>query len=695
MRTPARLFSDVLVVSLLCCSVAHQLHAQEAPDTARTQRLDSIVVTGRFDDLIGEATSASVGSTGARDLLIRPVLREGELMETIPGFIATQHSGDGKANQYFVRGFNLDHGTDFSTKVEGMPINMVSHAHGQGYTDINWIIPELVDRLDYKLGNYYAEVGDFGSAGAAEFHLRRKLARPFAVVTGGMFDLARVAAGGSVGVGGGDLLLGGEVRTYNGPWAVNQELRKLSGLARFSWGKPTSRFSLLGLAYHNDWNSSDQVPRRAVNDGLIDRFGQIDSTLGAGTQRYSLAGSWDHVGANSSQSVHVWGAYSDLSLFSNFTYLLDQPVRGDQFNQVENRWFTGGDASHLQPVRAFGAGHMLKVGLQTRADFIDAVSLLRTERREQFATIRQDDVTEWTTGLFLQGESRWTPRFRTVLGLRGDVAYFDVRSDIPANSGQRTAGLVSPKASLIFTPSAELELYLNGGFGFHSNDARGTTITVDPVTGDPADQVDPLVRSKGAEVGLRANPTRGWRSTIALWALNLDSELLFVGDAGITEPTFPSARQGVTWTNYYRIIPELSVDLDISFARARFRDVPEEENRIPGALENVIAAGITWNPVRPGFFGALRVRHFGAYPLIEDNSERATPTTLMNANVGYLFKPGIRLEATILNVFDSQDFDIQYFYGSRLSGETSAGIDDAHFHPVEPRQLRVSIIYGQ
>ena len=211
-----------------------------------------------------------------------------------------------------------------------------------------------------------------------------------------------------------------------------------------------------------------------------------------------------------------------------------------------------------------------------------------------------------------------------MLGVRGDVYTFNVDGDRPENSGHRSAGIVSPKASLVFVPSSESELYLSGGLGFHSNDARGTTITVDPATGGPAQRVDPLVRSRGAEVGLRVTPAHGWRSTLSAWALNLNSELLFVGDGGATEPSFASRRRGVTFANFYRPIPPLAFDVDVSFSRARFAGVAAGEDRVPGALENVIAVGATWSSLRRGVFGSLRLRHFGSYPLIEDNSVRAT-----------------------------------------------------------------------
>lgn len=664
-----------------------------ARDTAKAVELRAITVTGRADDLIGTASTASEGRVGAADLRIRPIAREGELLETVPGVIVTQHSGDGKANQYFVRGFNLDHGTDFQTRIEGMPVNMASHAHGQGYTDLNFLIPELVEYLDYRLGVYHAEVGDFGSAGSAEFHLVKRLARPFVTVGGGEFGLARGAAGVSERVGNGDLLVAGEVKGYNGPWQLAQRVRKFSGVSRYSWNRGASQFSLLAMGYRNTWNSSDQIPLRAVQSGLISRFGNIDNSDGGNTQRYSLSGSWRHVGDNSVQDVQLFGIYSDLSLFSNFGYFLDDTLQGDQFNQREHRVVLGASVKHTQPVEAMGIGHVLKLGGQTRADVITGLGLYHTVARRRVGTVRQDDVREWGTGGYAELESRWTPRFRSVLGARADVYAFNVDAHISQNSGSRTAAIVSPKASFVFAPTAGTELYLSGGLGFHSNDARGTTISVDPVSGGTAQQVDPLVRSRGAELGLRVTPLAGWRSTVTAWLLDLDSELLFIGDGGATEPSAASRRRGITFANFYRPFPQLSLDLDVALAHARFAGVPSGQDRIPGALESVVAAGITWSPVERGLFGAIRVRNFGAYSLIEDNSVRATPTTMLSADAGFLVS-GIRIQASVLNLLNARDDDIQYYYASRLPGEAAGGVEDVHFHPVEPRQVRVSLGWG-
>jgi hypothetical protein len=686
----------VFSLAMMPASMVDAQSVEPAPrtrDTAHVRLIDTVKVVGRIDDLIGVAGSAAEGRVGAIDLRLRPITREGELLETVPGMIVTQHSGEGKANQYFVRGFNLDHGTDFETRLEGMPINLPSHGHGQGYTDLNFLIPEFIEYLDYKLGVAHADVGDFGSAGAATFHLLRSLDRPFTNAEFGANGLARLAAGESSRLGTGTLLLGGESKRYDGPWEIQESVRKLSGIVRYSSTSGASQFSILGLGYHNRWNANDQVPLRAVTDGAIGRFGQIDSTDGGASQRYSLSASLLHLASRSAQRVELFAVYSDLALFSNFTYFLHDPVHGDQFSQTDRRVIVGGNSSHVQSINAFGISHKVTLGVQSRTDIIDGVGLFHTQRRQRFATVRQDDVRESGTGVYVETESRWTDRVRTVLGTRADAYNFDVLSDRAVNAGRRTAAIVSPKASLIFTPTAASEIYVSGGMGFHSNDARGTTISVDPSTGARVAPVAPLVRSRGAELGLRLAPVAGLRSTLSAWMLDLDSELLFTGDAGSTEPAAGSRRLGVTLANFYRLVRELSFDTDLSVARARFVGGEAVANHIPGALENVIAAGMTYSPAS-GVFSTVRLRHFGSYALNEDNSSRARSSTLVNVSAGYRLNSGTRVQLSILNALNALADDIQYSYASRLKGETSDGTDDVHFHPVEPRQIRIAIGYN-
>lgn len=688
-------FARAVRLAVLAATASTSALAQQQPatDSARRLALDTVKVMGRIDDLRGIARSASDGRIGAADLQLRPMLREGELLETVPGMIVTQHSGDGKANQYFIRGFNLDHGTDFQTRLEGMPLNMPTHGHGQGYTDLNFLIPEFVDFVEYKLGVYHPEVGDFGSAGGAEFRLIHALDRPFATASYGRFNLKRLAAGTSYGVGGGSLLVGGEAKTYDGPWQIPERLRKLSGIARFTIGAPTSQLSVLALAYSNRWNAADQVPSRAVESGVISRFGLLDSTDGGRSQRYSVSGSYRRIGGRSTQTVQAFGIYSDLNLFSNFTYFLDDPTRGDQFSQTDRRTILGANASHVQQVDGLSASHTLTLGAQTRVDFIRGVGLFRTQRRLRYGTVREDDVDQTGSGVYVSVDSRWSPRLRTMVGARADAYTFSVTSSNAENSGDRTAAILSPKASIAFVPTPSAELYLSGGLGFHSNDARGTTITVDPSNGETVSRVDPLVRSRGAEAGLRISMVEGLRTTLSMWALNLDSELLFVGDAGITEPSAASRRRGITFANFFRPVPRLTLDADLSFAHAAFAGVPSDESHIPGALENVVTGGVTWSPLNAGVFSSLRLRHFGSYPLNEDNSLRARASNLLNAEVGYRLRSGTQIQVSVLNLANAMVEDIQYAYSSRLHGEISDGIDDVHFHPAEPRQVRVSVTY--
>jgi hypothetical protein len=630
---------------------------------------------------------------GAVDLRSRPITREGELLETVPGMIVTQHSGEGKANQYFVRGFNLDHGTDFQTRVEGMPVNMPTHGHGQGWTDLNFLVPELVSHLDYRLGVYHAELGDFGSAGGAEFHLVRTLERPFVTLGAGQNGLARAAAGASTRTLGGDLLAGAKCAATTAPGTARR------GSASWPRWRATRRIAARRASRCWRWRTAT-----AGTPTTRCRCARSTAAPSAGWGRWTppTAGAPSATACPArgaaparatADEVQLFGIYSDLDLYSNFTYFLDDPERGDQFNQKDRRVVLGANAKHTRGTRALGTEHRLTLGAQTRADLIGGLGLYRTQAQLRHATVREDRVRETGTGLFAEAESRWRPWLRSIVGVRGDGYTFHVDSDRPENSGDRRAGIVSPKASLVIAPSTAAELYLSGGFGFHSNDARGTTITIDPATGERADRVDPLVRSRGAEAGLRMAPVRGLRSTLTVWALELDSELLFVGDAGATEPSATSRRSGVTWANFYRPIPALSLDADVSFARARLAGVPAEESRIPGALEHVFAGGIAWAPER-GPFGALRVRHFGAYPLLEDNSVRADAATLVNAEAGWHLARGLRLEATILNLLNSRAADIQYYYPSRLRGEPAGGVSDIHFHPVEPRQLRASLTWS-
>jgi len=651
---------------------------------------DAIVVTPDQEGLAGEADAASQGTIDDEQLESRPLLRPGEVLEVIPGVVITQHSGSGKANQYFLRGFNLDHGTDFAVHVDGMPLNLPGHGHGQGYADLNFLIPELVEHIHYRKGPYYADEGDFSAAGAAHLHLKRSLEPGFADLKVGSYGYRRGLFGGNRSVEGGNLLGALEVGQDDGPWQNPEKLRKLNSVLRYARGDDKNGLTLTGMAYASRWNSTDQIPLRAVDSGRVDRFGAVDPTDGGRSSRYSLSTQWARSDAASSTRAGAYVVHSRLRLFSNVTYFLNDPVNGDQFEQVDRRTVSGGEASHTWRTPFGGREIEHTAGIQLRNDNVSEVGLHNTAVQQRLATVRNDSVQQTSAGLYYLNTITWLPWLRSNAGLRADTYRFRVDSDNSLNSGKTSAALASPKLGLVLGPWSEVEYFVNYGYGFHSNDARGTTITVDPATGAPVERVSPLVRAKGGELGLRAAPFKGVQTSVALWRLDIDSELLFVGDAGTTEASRPSRREGVEWASYVKPSRSLTVDFDVTLSKSRFKDEDPAGNSIPGAASRTASGGLT-HAAGPWSSG-LRLRYFGPRPLIEDDSERSASSTLVNAKVGYAATRQVKFGFEVLNLFNRKVDDITYFYTSRLQGEPAAGVADKHFHPAEPRTLRLSLI---
>ncbi len=463
-------------------------------------------------------------------------------------------------------------------------------------------------------------------------------------------------------------------------------------MLRYSLGNSRHAFAVTAMGYSADWNATDQIPMRAVEGGTITRFEGIDDTLGGSTARYSLSADWQRSSSSAVTRATAYALRYRLNLFSDFTYFLDDPVNGDQFEQADRRYVFGGRLTHRLTGRMADRPSELLVGVDTRHDNIGTIGLYHTVRRVRVSTTREDAVEQTSVGVFAQHDVQWTPWLRTTLGIRADRFQFDVRAGNTVNGGHESDGLVSPKLAAIVAPWEATEFYVNWGQGFHSNDARGATITVDPRTGSPVDRVTPLVPARGEEIGVRSMRIRRLKTTAALWRLALDSELIFVGDAGTTEAGRPSTRTGAEWSAFYSLPRWMTLDADVSISKARFRDDDPAGDRIPGAVERVVAAGATIEEMGP-VFGSVRLRYFGARDLVEDGSVRSAPTTLINAQVGAKLTRRVRLVADIFNVMNRDVSDIDYYYASRLSGEP-AGVDDVHFHPAVPRTIRIGINVG-
>lgn len=656
--------------------------------------IDEIIVYGKNTPLIGQAISASEGSISQEDLAIRPLLRTGEILEAVPGLVATQHSGSGKANQYFLRGFNLDHGTDFATSIDGMPINMRTHGHGQGYTDLNFIIPELVGGIHYKKGPYYSDVGDFSGTGSAEISTAKTSDDKISIGIGEN-DFYRTLLTGQTTLAKGEFIYGTEYQTYRGPWdSINEDVGKKNIWLKQIWSTTDSEYSIGFMAYDNSWNSADQIPERAVQQHVISDLGSIDKTVGGESSRYSLSfNAKQDVDEDTRLHGHIYGIHYKMNLWSNFSYFT-QPD-GDQFQQTDNRHIYGGDTA-ITHITHFSNTDMINTfGFQTRYDDIDKIGLIHTQMRQPLNPIRTDSVEELSNSVYWQNTLAITTSLRSLLGVRYDYFTFDVtpltatdENSLLQNGGKVNAGITTASASLIYTLNKQQEIYTSIGQGFHSNDARGVTIKVDPTNNEPINAVDPLVKTLGYELGWRGNFSEKLNTSIALWHLGIDSELIYVGDEGVTEDTgISSTRQGIEATAYYHLTPEWTFDMEYAYTRARFDEPLDGSRLIPGALKQVLTTGINWK-ITNNIFADFKWRHFAGYPL--DSGEHAKGSDLFNMRIGYSATPQLKIILDVLNIFNSKDHDIEYFYESQLPNE-SAPIADHHYHVFEPRTGRLYV----
>jgi hypothetical protein len=644
---------------------------------------DTVLIWGRASDLTGEAQSASEGVVGYADFETRPLLRPGELVEVIPGMLATQHSGGGKSNQYFLRGFNLDHGSDFHGSIDGVPLNLRSHPHMSGYLDINFIIPELIRTVAYRKGVHSADAGDYSAAGSARFSTYDRLEAGFFQTDLTERGERRVLLADSLAVAdGGDLLYGVQFETGDGPFEVPENLQKSSALLKLT--RPVGAYMLSAalMTYDNRWTATDQIPLRAIASGQVSLFGSLDPTLGGETERVIAQATL----TSDTDLAQIYAQTYSLDLYGNPTFFLDA-VNGDQFLQRDRRWSAGARWTRTLSATVGGIPTTLRGGLAAHSDQIRESGLYRTKARALLSPVRSDRVEVRSIEAWGEMTLHWTDRLRTTAGLRADRLDYDVRALQPENSGRDGDVQISPKASLAYAVSPDLEAYLGAGIGFHSNDARGVALRTDPVTGDPVEPADLFVAGRGGEAGFRYHPSNAFNLTANVFHLELDSEMVFVGDAGTSEPSAGTRRYGLELAGFWDIGLGVVLDGSAAWSHARFKDVPDGADRVPNSVAFVGSAGATW--VGPDqWLASVRMRHMGEAALTEDGSQRSEPTTIVNLGLSKAigrFEIGL----DVLNALDSRDADITYFYESRLAGEP-APVADIHLHPVHPRTLRLT-----
>jgi outer membrane receptor protein involved in Fe transport len=644
---------------------------------ATQEAVEEVIIFGRSLELVGTAEAASEGTVAGADLLVRPMLRVAELLEAVPGMVAVQHSGSGKANQYFLRGFNLDHGTDFTTYVDGMPLNLRSHGHGQGYLDINGLMPETVDRIDYRKGPYRADSGDFAMAGAAYISTIDRLDAPFAALEGGEGGWLRLAGGGTTELADGAVLTGLiERKHYDGPWELEEGLEHTS-----VWGKylrPTD-FGTLAVTvsgYDGDWHPTEQISERAIGTSVCeDAFCVLDPTADGNTERWIASAQLE----SAAWSASAYAQYYDWFMQSNPTYDF-------QINQFDRRWTTGGRYERT----AFENDSVtVSFGGDFRYDHIGNVGVDEFDAGTFVANISQNNIQETSLGAFVEASLAPTERLRFLLGARADLYDFDATAKTAGSfEGHESDSRASPKLGIAYTVSDNVELYGNWGKGFHSNDARGVVNPIDPLAG--------LAPGTGYEAGARFE-LGALKITSAYWWLNLDSELIFVGDSNSVEPRGGSRREGYELTAFWRPVDWLGVDAVYTGSRARYVDNPDGPH-IEGSVEHAGQVGIS--AIKDRWEASLRVRYLGEYELTPDNAERADDQTSVGLRGAYRFGRA-ELYAELLNVFDEDGKDIVYWYeaivpGLDPPGFTSADVDCDTMNcrvsrAEEPRTLRVGV----
>lgn len=695
----------IFVVLLCCLSLARQVYA------GGIQTLDVVNVTDTAENPVGTTDSANEGTVLEEQIETRPAYRNGELLEEVPGLVVTQHSGEGKANQYFLRGMNLDHGTDLRITVDGMDVNERTNAHGQGYSDTNFMIPELIDYIQYRKGSYYADYGDFSAIGAVDIHFVDSLKQGIASTTVGTYGYERELFADSIKLGHGSLLGALEYEHNDGPWVDPADFRKVNGVLRYSLRSGNDYFNVAAMAYTSQGEATNQIAERSVDEGIISRFGTLSPSDFTSTHRLSLSAAYEHTEGSSIDKANIYLIDKRMTLFSDFTYFLYDPVHGDQFEQWDRRITTALNYSHTVTGNFSGLDLENTLGLQVQNDNI-FLGLNHTEDRQVLQVWLEDHVIETSEAAYFSNTIHWFDKFRTQAGVREDLYQANDYSGVN-NSGRTSAGMFSPKLNMIFGPWADTEYFINVGEGFHSNDARGAINAGVPIADAgipgalPNSPTPLLARAKEYEVGARTTIIPGLETELSAFRIHLASALEWDGDRGETTPGPAAVLEGIELSNYYKPTRWLTIDADIAYTRARTAvtdtvDSPPFNGRyIPDSPSQIISIGASVHDAGP-YSGALRLRSVGRYPLVCDDSVTAKPMNTVDAEAGYKFSKNWKVILQGFNLLNAKADDIEYYYASRLAAEPLSlaipnggqGINDIHFKPIEPINGRLTLIYN-
>ncbi|PKV48039.1 outer membrane receptor protein involved in Fe transport [Aquimarina sp. MAR_2010_214] len=663
--------SEEVIVKDLSTSLIIVLYPQSI-------NLDEIIITSKVNtlQLITDV-----------DIQTNPVNSSQDILRKVPGLFIGQHAGGGKAEQIFLRGFDIDHGTDINLTVDGLPVNMVSHAHGQGYADLHFVIPETIDKVDFGKGVYYEDKGNFATAGYVDFKTKENLNTSMIKLEAGQFDTYRFLGMFNImNTAQHNAYVASEYLSTDSFFDSPQNFNRINILGKYTgFITDSDKLGVTVSNFSSKWDASGQIPQRAVDSGLISRFGAIDDTEGGNTSRTNFLVNYDKIiNKNSTLKNSVyWSAY-DFELYSNFTFLLEDPINGDQIRQKEGRTIFGLNSEYQKAFSGNKVEGTWQAGISLRNDQSKDNQLSRSRNRiETLEQIQFGDINETNFGAYLGANihlNKWTfnPSIR--------VDYFDFQYNNALlglyKTQEETEAAISPKLNIFYNASNELQVYAKAGKGFHSNDTRvvvargGETI---------------LPSALGTDIGFVWKPTSKMLFNLAYWYLYLEQEFVYVGDAGIVEPSGETRRQGIDLSYRYQIFPWLFCNLDANYTHARSIDEPSDADYIPLAADFTLMGG--FNVLhKSGFFGSVNVQHLNDRPANEDNSIVAEGYTITNLNVGYKWKK-MSLSIQIQNLFDQDWNETQFATESRLTGEPQS-VEEIHFTPGTPFFLKTTVQYN-
>lgn len=625
------------------------------------------------------------------DIQLRPTNTSQDILRMVPGLFIAQHAGGGKAEQIFLRGFDADHGTDIALKVDGIPVNMVSHAHGQGYADLHFLIPETVERVQFAKGPYYAPYGDLATAGYVSFQTKNAIDKSMIKLQGGQFDTYRAVGlfnllNNSTANHSQNAYLATEYYFSNGYFDNPQAYNRFSAFLKYNAALNNNTFlSATASSFTSRWDASGQIPERAVQSGLIDRFGALDDEEGGNTNRtnlnFQLSTMLDD---GSSIRNQFYLSHYEFELYSDFTFFLNNPIDGDQIRQKEKRNLLGYNGSYTRTDNWMDADWKTEVGIHFRHDAIYNNELSNTKGRQTvLERLALGDVDEINVGIYVGETVHFGSQFSINAGIRFDQFQFIYIDKLKENYDRKivSANVISPKLNLYYTVNDRLQLFANSGYGFHSNDTR-------VVVAQNGKEI--LPKALGLEAGAIFKVTPRFLVSTSVWNLHLDQEFVYVGDEAVVEPSGKTNRQGVDVSGRWQLLDWLFADFDVNYTYARAEGAPENEDYIPLAPKATSIGGLSFE-AKNGWNGSLRYRYLADRPANEDNSVIAEGYFLVDAVLNYT-KPKYEFGFFIQNVMNRAWKEAQFDTESRLYNE-AAPVSEIHFTPGTPFNLNVHLSY--